>query len=162
MTSSMYFDLSSFSRPMKRVYDLGEDLKKNPSQVQAAQEMTLNANKPFLGLKGKHGLFGSEEWWLSIRTGKLRIKTIEGVIQETVFAGQDARWGDQVNSFNLKLEDGSTVLESIYAHEKTDRKLFRSGAIVAVAYVLDELKKQPAADGGINYVETVLEMLVSL
>ncbi len=158
----MYFDLTSFQHPMKRVYNLAEHLKKNPSHVKAAQELTLNINKPFLGLKGQHGLFGSEQWWANIYSGKLMVKVVTGVIQEMVFAGQDARWGDQTNSFKLKLENGSVLLKSIYTHEKTDRKLFQPGATVAIAYVLDELKKQPASDGGVNYAESVLEMLVSM
>ncbi|SFM22845.1 hypothetical protein SAMN04487963_1811 [Marinobacter zhejiangensis] len=147
---------------MKRVYDLAEALRRNPEHIKAAQEMTLNVNKPLLGLKGRHGLFGSDQWWESIRSGHLAVKTVSGVIQEMAFAGQDARWGNQSNSFKLKLEDGSVLLESMYAHEKADRKLFRPGATVVIAYVLDELKNQPAQDGGVNYAESVLDMLVSM
>ncbi|WP_145964096.1 hypothetical protein [Chromobacterium phragmitis] len=157
----MHFDLTTFQEPMKRVYDLAGALKRKPDYVKAVQEMTLNTSKPFLGLKGIHGLWGSDQWWESIRSGRLTVKTVTGVILEMVFSGQDARWGDQTNSFNLKLEDGSVVLESIYTHEKTDRKLFRPGAKVVIAYVLDELKKQPSQGGGVNYSESVLEMLVS-
>jgi hypothetical protein len=60
------------------------------------------------------------------------------------------------------LANGSVVEESIYAREKSDRRLFVVGATVCVAYVLDELKKQPASDGGIDYSKSVLEMAVSL
>jgi hypothetical protein len=157
----MYLNLDSADGPMKLVYELSAELRKDVWLVSAAQALTLNPDRPQLGLKGRHGLFGSEAWWQNIRNGTLRIREISGIIEETVYAGQDARWGDSVNSFRLKLDDGAVVLESIYANQKQDRKLFVPGARVAVAYVLDELKRQPAPDGGVNYSKSVLEMAVS-
>lgn len=158
----MYLDLDSPDGPLKRVYDLSEELRKNVALVSAAQALTLNPNEPHFGLKGKHGLYGSEEWWENIRNGTLKIRKISGIIEQTVYAGQDARWGDSVNSFYLKLDDASVVRESIYANQKQDRKLFVPGARVSIAYLLDELKSQPGPDGGVNYLEIVLEMAVSV
>jgi hypothetical protein len=158
----MYLNLKDVGQPMRIVYDLRDELRAKPEHVAQVQAMTLNDARPLLGLKGKNGLFGSDAWWESIRDGRIKTKVISGVITELFFAGQDSRWGDQVNSFWLRLKDGSTQQESIYAAQKPDRKLFVVGATVVVAYVLDELKKQPASDGSINYCETVLEMAVSL
>jgi hypothetical protein len=39
---------------------------------------------------------------------------VTGNIERTYFAGQESRPDDQVNSFILRLADGSTVDESIY------------------------------------------------
>ena len=111
-----------------------------------------------MGLKGRHGLFASEAWWDSIKAGRLQTQTVTGSIERTYFAGQDSRHGDQVNSFTLRLADGSTVDESIYTHHKQDIKLFVPGATVTMVYALDELKAQPAADGGVNVARTVLEV----
>lgn len=146
---------------LKQVYDLAKALEKDQEHVRLTQALTLDASRPSMGLRGRFGLFGSSEWWASIRSGRLKTKTYSGVIERTYFAGQDSRWGDQVNSFRLRLDDGSLVDESIYALAKADKKLFVPGARVTMVYVLDEMKAQPAADGGINDLEIVLEMAVS-
>ena len=83
-----------------------------------------------------------------------------GIIERTYFAGQDIRRGDEVNSFTLRLADGSTADESIYTHHKHDIKLFVPGATVTMVHALDELKA-PAADGGIGHARIVLEVSVS-
>jgi len=114
-----------------------------------------------MGLKPTHGLFGSDEWRESINSGRIRTVHVTGTIRELIFAGQDARWGDNINSFKLEKDDGTTVLEGIYVQEKVDRKLFRVGAKVSCWYALLELKGQPAPDGTVDYAETVLEMAVS-
>lgn len=50
----------------------------------------------------------------------------------------------------------------LYANRKPDRKVFVVGAAVRIVYVLDEMKEQPARDGGVSYSQSVLEMAVSL
>ena len=146
---------------LKLVYTLAEELKRDPAHMRGVQAASLDNDRPLMGLKPIHGLFGSDEWWESIRSGRIRTVHVTGTIRELVFAGQDARWGDSINSFELEKEDGSTLLESIYVQEKADRKLFRVGAKVSCWYALLELKRQPAPGGGIEYAETVLEMAIS-
>lgn len=158
----MHLNLDSGGKPMKVVYALRDDLKSKPDYVAEVQALTLNREKPLVGLKGTHGLYASDEWWESIRSGRIETKVVSGTIHELFFAGQDSRWGDQVNSFRLKLNDGRTVEESIYANQKSDRRLFVVGATVFIAYVLEELKSQPAPDGSVNYVESVLEVAISV
>ena len=174
----MLLDLNASDCQMRRVYELEKDLAKESEHVKLAQALTLNPDKPLLGLKGTHGLFGSTEWWSNIRAafetkrglagwwnrltkGQMKVLVRTGIIERTYFAGQDARWGDQVNSFVLKLDDGTLVNEGIYANQKNDKKLFVTGARVVIAYVYDELKAQPSRDGSTNYAEVVLEMAVS-
>jgi hypothetical protein len=86
---------------------------------------------------------------------------VTGNIERMYFAGQGSRRGDQVNSFILRLADGSTVDESIYTHRKQDIALFVPGAMVTMVYALDELMEQPAADGSVNVARIVLEMSIS-
>lgn len=143
---------------MKPVYTLAEALAQDPARTAKTQALTLDPSKPYMGLRGRHGLFASDEWWESIKAGRLQTQTLTGRIERTYFAGQDSRRGDQVNSFTLRLADGSTVDESIYTHRKHDIKLFVPGATVTMVYALDELKAQPAADGGVNVARTVLEV----
>lgn len=158
----MLLPLETVDRPMKVVYQLADELARNPQRVELAQALTLNTAKPLLGLKGKHGLFGSKEWWESIRRRRIRTEVRSGVIEKTYFAGQDSRRRDQVNSVTLRLDDGSALDEGIYATEKEDAELFVPGARVLIAYALDELKQQPAANGGANYSRIVLEVAISL
>jgi hypothetical protein len=114
-----------------------------------------------MGLKGNHGLFGSDEWWESIRSGRIKTVCHSGVIERTYFAGQDSRLGSQVNSFSLRTANGSLIDQSIYAKRKNDRNLFVCGATVVMLSALDELKSQPGVDGGTNYLLKLLEMAVS-
>lgn len=146
---------------LKIVYRLSTELREDPEQVQIVQTLSLDNGKPFAGLKPAHGLFGSDEWWESIGSGRIRTIHVTGTIRDLVFAGQDARWGSSVNSFHLELDDGTVSIKSICTDKKRDRKLFRVGAKVSCWYALLELKLQPAPDGGINYADTLLEMAVS-
>lgn len=158
----MLLNLANHSQKMKLVYDFAEVLREDIEQVKLAQALTLDTSRPRMGLRGDHGLFGSEEWWESIRNGHLKTVTHSGVIERTYFAGQDSRWGNQVNSFSLLLADGSLIDQSIYATKKIDRSLFVPGAVVLMVSALDELKSQPALDGGTNYSKVVLEVAISV
>jgi hypothetical protein len=142
---------------MKLVYTLAEALIKDPARIAKTQSLTLDNARPHMGLKGSYGLFASDEWWESIKAGRIQTQTVTGRIERTYFAGQDSRRGDQVNSFTLRLDDGSAVDESIYTHSKHDIKLFVPGAMVTMVYALDELKAQPAADSSVNVARIVLE-----
>ena len=102
-----------------------------------------------------------DAWWDSIKAGRIQTQTVTVSIERTYFAGQDSRRGDQINSFTLRLADGSTVNESIYTHRKQDIALFVPGAMVTMVYALDELKEQPASDGSVNGARIVLEMSIS-
>jgi hypothetical protein len=157
----MLLPLETVDRPMKVVYQLADELARNPEHVELVQALTLNTAKPLLGLRGKHGLFGSKEWWESIRRRRIRTEVRSGVIERTYFAGQDSRRGDRVNSVTLRLDDGSALDEGIYATEKQDAHLFVPGARVLIAYALDELKQQPAPNGDANYSRIVLEVAIS-
>lgn len=50
----------------------------------------------------------------------------------------------------------------IYVNDKSDTELFRPERSASIVYACDELKHQPAADGGINYLNIAIEMAVSI
>jgi hypothetical protein len=156
----MLLQLQAAGVPMKRVYDLARDLEANPGRVAAAQALTLNAAKPLMGLKGTHGLFGSEAWWESIRQRRMPLEFVAGIVQRAYVAGQ----GDSGpnNTVDLLLDDGSTRSVGIYTNDRRDAALFRPGCRVELVYALDELKRQPAPDGSLNCSKVALEMAVSL
>ncbi len=145
---------------MKLVYLLSEELKENPGRVALTQALTLDSSKPYMGLNGTYGLFGSREWWDNIEKRAMPLLFLSGVIQRTYVAGQDVSPED--NSFSLLLDNGAVREESIYNHTKEeDRKLFVVGSRVEVVYVFDELKPG-AMMGEETHLDIVLEMTVSL
>lgn len=125
---------------IRQVYSLAVVLKANPSQVTETQALTLDNQRPLMGLKGNMGLYGSEEWWRNIRDGNLKSEILKGTIVETYWAGQDSRWGDEVNSFKVELSNGVLEDESIYTNRRDDKKLFKPGTKLVMAYVFDEMK----------------------
>ena len=52
----MYLSLPSI---MKLVYDLRITLRDDPERLRTTQALTLNKDKPLMGLKGAAGLFGA-------------------------------------------------------------------------------------------------------
>ncbi|ARU54289.1 hypothetical protein OLMES_0182 [Oleiphilus messinensis] len=155
----MFLNLEDSPVPLKMVYSLAEDLKKNPDRIRLAHELTLDSSKPRMGLKGSHGLFASNEWWNSIREGKIPITIISGVITQAYVSGQDSI--EDNNTVDLRLSDGTTETIGIYSNKKEDISLFKKGCMVQVAYALDELKRQPARNGRINYSKVALELAIS-
>ncbi len=156
----MLLNLHEVGDPMKLVYQLSVELERNSEQVRLTQELTLDKSRPTMGLKGSHGLFGSQEWWKNIEERKIPLMDVSGIVQKVYVTGQDESATN--NTVDLLLTDGSIRAESIYTNNEEDAKLFRVGSKVNVVYALDELKRQPASDGGINYLEIPLEMAVSL
>ena len=155
----MLLELEESPIPMRHVYSLALDLKQDRRRVELAQKLTLDLSRPLLGLKGKHGLFASDEWWTSVREREIPFLHVSGVIQRSYFAGQDTPGHN--NTVDLALDDGSISSAGIYTNELRDVDLFSPGHLVQVVYALDELKRQPASDGGVNYSKVALEMAVS-
>lgn len=155
----MFLQLDDFDFPMKRVYQLSEDLKIDLDRVALTQALTLDESKPLIGLKGSKGLFGSEEWWNNLRQGKIPLVLISGEAKRVYSAGHDK--SDINNMVDVVVGDGSVKSIGIYTNNKDDIKFFKVGAMVSVVYALDELKQQPARDGSINYSKVALEMAVS-
>jgi hypothetical protein len=155
----MFINLNSVEMPMKMVYRLCEEHKADPDFVESTQELSLNENRPHSGLSPRYGLYGSPEWWENIRNGTIPHRVKSGVITRLYVAGMSE---SVVNSIDVRLQDGSVHTGSIYVNDDSDSRMFRIGCRVDVVYVLCELKKQPAQDGGINYAPDVLEMAVSL
>ncbi len=142
------------------VYQLAVELAGDPAQVKAVQTLTKDQSRPFMGLRGKYGLFGSDEWWRNIQNGVLPTRHISGTIKRLFHSGQEQE--SEINTFELLLGEGLLHIESIYTNDKANRNLFKVGSRVEILYVLDELKMQPAANSEINYSEIVLEMAIQV
>ncbi|KQZ27066.1 hypothetical protein [Duganella sp. Root1480D1] len=145
---------------MKLVYQLSEELKSNFERVSVTQALTLDDSRPLIGLTGSLGLFGSREWWDNIKQGVMPLLRISGIVLRAYCAGQDP--SEENNMVDLQLADGSVRAVGIYVNDEIDIGLFKLGHKVEIVYALDELKRQPAVDGGVNYSKIALEMAVSL
>lgn len=145
---------------MKPVFNLANELAGDPNRIRLTQELTLNAARPEMGLRGDNGLFGSPTWWQNLSNGKIPTLEIVGIIDRTYCAGQ----GDSgpPNMVDLLTDAGSIEAVGIYVNDKADVALFKPGRRVSVVYALEKLKKQPASDGGVNYSRVAVKMSVSM
>lgn len=98
------------------------------------QKATLSNNN--IGLLGEHGLFGTTEWWINISKGKIKSRIFTGVIVDLYIDGQDS----EENAFELKLEDGGRIKESIMVNNPSDKNLFQKGKTASIKYVFDKRK----------------------
>jgi len=156
----MFIDLRVIDVPMKIVYELSKEVVANPQSVADTHALTLDESRPQLGLRGRRGLYATDEWWDSLYQGEMDTLYVSGVIIDAYIAGQDHSHSN--NEIDLQMADGSVRSVGIYVNDQVDAALFRVGSRVDVIYALDELKEQPSTDGGINYLKIVLEMAVSL
>ena len=145
---------------MKNVYRLEINLANDPEHVALAQALTLNAAKPQMGLSGRYGLFGSDEWWASIAAGTMPLERHSGIITRAYRSGQDNSGAN--NTVDLMAEDGSVHAVGIYVNDAKDVALFQPGHAALITYALDELKPQAAINSGSPHSKVALEMAVSL
>jgi hypothetical protein len=155
----MLLSLEETAIPLKLVFQLREALQTQPERVSLTQALTLDTSKPRLGIKGVHGLFGAPQWWESIQDRRMPLLVLAGTIVRVYSVGQDARAGN--NTIDLRLADGTERAVGIYVNNCQDIACFRVGCRASIVYALDELKSQPASDGGVNYSRIALEMAVS-
>ena len=156
----MLLRIENSTLQMKLVFQLREELRTDPERIVRTQALTLNPSRPKMGLKGSHGLFGSNEWWQSIEDGSMPLLYLSGVVREIYQAGQDGLGKN--NTIDIVLENGSVETVGIYVNNESDTDLFCVDRRVEVVYALDELKLQPANDGGINTSRIALEMAIQI
>jgi len=156
----MFLKLEKMNHPMKIVYFLSEKLAANPEYMNSVQSLMLDNSRPYAGLNGTYGLFGSQQWWENIEQGKIKLRFLSGIIKRAYVAGQDP--SPINNTIDLLLEDGTIKTESIYVNKYKDANLFKVGYMVSVVYALDELKPEAMLNFKQRYDEITLEMAVSL
>lgn len=118
------------------IYDLEIALAKDPQRVASTQALTLDTSRPHMGLAGKHGLYGSDEWWQNLRGGKLPLITYEGIIETIQFSGMH----NESKSFTLNLNEGGAYNHTCIANQKSDLKLYVSGCKVKVITFTERMK----------------------
>lgn len=156
----MFIDIESSPFPMKRTYTLSRELELAPQTIAKAQKLTLDRSRPRMGLKGRHGLFASTEWWKSVENGTIATLKIRGLVVDVYAAGAEGL--TVPDTLDIAIDDGTVVSAGIYVNDPSDVALYTVGSRVELVYALDELKDQPAEDGGINRAKIALEMAVSV
>ena len=153
----MLIDSSYLSDNTKKVYSLKERIVREPKYVEKVQLLTLNKNKPYLGLKGDSGLFCSDLWWDNILKGNINTICYKGFICRVFEAGQDKI--GKFNTVSIRLIDGSLMDFSIYVNDEKDRVLYKEGFCVYIIKAFDEFKCPPSKNR--KYSDITLEVAIT-
>lgn len=121
---------------MKQIYSLEIEHEDDPSRVDLAQKLTLDKDRPYMGLAGKYGLYGSSEWWGNLYSGKIPKKTYEGAIEAVQFSGMN----NESKSFTLSLNDGGSYKYTCVANRKRNMKHYQVGRKVKVTEFIEIMK----------------------
>lgn len=130
---------------VKTIYHLREDRER----IANSQAASLSP-KPF-GLKPVDGLFASDQWWHNLDKGVIPIIRYAGTITR-VFRSEIEN-GPQC--FEI-LSDGNPFQYNCVASSRRDRKLYKVGAYVELAFVRQELKRPVVIKAGEAYDTHVL------
>lgn len=123
-------------------------LTRDSEQICKVQRATLNTTD--YGLVPEHGLFGSEEWWDAIRTGKLPTIRIEGVIARTHMGSMNDWPVFDVDSGGRK---------SSWTRQGIPFEAYVVGKRVRLDYVIQKAKKDLARLGTVDQ-EVVLRIAI--
>jgi len=107
------------------VYQLHRDKRR----VEAVQRATLTTRK--FGIARTHGLFGSDEWWEKIKSGKLAVHTVHGVITRLYMGGMR-----DTPEFKVRSDTGKESSWLRHANGKALGDFYAVGRRVEIDYVL--------------------------
>ncbi|MEQ1618699.1 MAG: hypothetical protein ABL883_10190 [Terricaulis sp.] len=144
---------------MKVVYALKDELARDPERLRRTHALSLNKEKPLMGLAATHGLFGSPEWWRDVDKGLIRREQYRGVITRLFVAGMD--YGDEPNSFEIESNDGVKFIWNMLSLEEGDASLYQVGRWAEIETVFTELKRR-REDGSPEFVERPLRISLSV
>ena len=126
--------------PWHTVYDLRADT----DNVAAVQRATLTTRE--YGIEPTNGrLFGSDEWWNEVASGRLPVHTLTGTISR-VFMGSMGDWPE----FEMVCDDGSSLGFTRFQTPPDGSRdgLYKEGRRIEVDAVWQEARKA-APDWGI-------------
>lgn len=141
---------------MHQVYSLEQQIQSNPELVAQAQALTLDQSRPKMGLRGQHGLFGTERWWSAIESGLIKRITREGRITRVYRVGVDP--GSEANEVEFIDDGGSLRKDGLYFNHSSERKFYREGRNIRIEYALDESKKSQPSNP--DYIRITLNVFI--
>lgn len=132
---------------MKPAYQL----KNDTTFIVQVQNATRNTDD--FGIEMTHGLFGSQEWWEQIASGKLTLHTLRGVITERFWSGM-ADWP------MIKVESDTGEISDWTRQVNTEEQdaLYIPGQRLEIDYVLQRHRPK-SVDGGAE-IKQVIEVRV--
>ena len=104
-------------------------LRRDKQRIGAAQRATLTTWK--FGIARTHGLFGSEQWWHNIESGKLVVHTLKGVITRLYMGGMR-----DMPEISMCSDGGKKSNWLRYADSKELSDFYAMGRRVEIDYVL--------------------------
>lgn len=153
----MYINFNDYPFEMILTYSFKEDMVNQEDMIRDTINLTLDPDKPLLGIKGDKGLYATPEWWKSIENRNIPSITFCGEIIRTYVAGMDNSNTD--NSFSFLSQDNMILDESIYYIDKKHQQLFKKRHFVVIVYAFDEMKSSTPENP--DFCPTILEMAVS-
>jgi hypothetical protein len=108
-------------------------LRHDKQRVEAVQHATTTTHK--FGIMRTHGLFGSDEWWQKIKSGKLAIHTLSGIITRLREGGMR-----DMPELVVRSDDGT---ESCWLRVSDNEKLnafYTVGGRIEIDYVLQRYR----------------------
>lgn len=112
---------------MTVVYQLKAD-QRLIDQVQRATQSTEN-----FGIEPTHGMFGSDEWWQNIESGRLALHTVKGKITKVYMSGMGPK-GDWPE-FKMVSDTGEESSWTRMIHFAEQDQLYRVGAHIEIDFV---------------------------
>jgi hypothetical protein len=104
-------------------------LRKDKQRMEAVQKATLTSRK--FGIMRTHGLFGSQEWWQKIESGKLAVHRLGGVITQLYMGGMR-----DTPEFTMRSDAGEESSWLRYANGKELDDFYTVGCRIEIDYVL--------------------------
>ncbi|RYL24702.1 hypothetical protein [Acinetobacter piscicola] len=138
----MIKELDLINNDYKLVYDLKSWLKDNPEDMELTHKVTLD-NSTTSGLKGSHGLYGTDEWWENIEDGSIESYMISGTIID-LNEKNEFMEANKVTTIKLDHEEREIYGGVGFTNEQIERKykdLYKVGNKTVIFYILDELKE---------------------
>jgi hypothetical protein len=106
------------------------------------------------GIKPTHGVFGSPEWWQSIKDGTLPVQHLRGIISRIT---DENDWPE----FTLRTEEGQEIEWSRYANDPDFADVFYTvGRPIEIDYVIQWFEYNENFDPTLRYDEVPIEIRV--
>jgi hypothetical protein len=121
---------------MKKIYSLETNHADDPTLVELTQKLTLDKDRPMMGLAGNYGLYGSPEWWENLYSGVIPLHVYEGVIDDIHFSGMN----NESKSFTLLLDSGGKYKYTCVVNRKKNMKHYQIGHRFKVTVFTEKMK----------------------
>jgi hypothetical protein len=104
-------------------------LRRDKQRIEAGQKATLTSWK--FGIMRTHGVFGSDEWWQKINSGRLHVYRLSGVIKQLYTGGMR-----DTPEFTMRSDTGEESSWLRWANSSELNNFYTAGCRIEIDYVL--------------------------